>query len=276
MAGADSALDKGEVRILSSDWTGLSPFLIAKFYPVKRVEGGGGWQQDTGSREVSQSENYTVDNGFEVWAPITDGAREISMNWHSPFENSGSNALFPTLSALLQGGQAQELYQTITGKSMSEDAGSVGGLLKQAEGRTGITKLNSTQVFLGMQPVKISVTAHFRALKDPVSEVQDPIDQLLAWSVPQYLAAEGLVANAIKGGGQSAVETVFPSVSPQLIAMQYGNKSYLPLVVESVSEPITVPRSKGGVILQSSVQIGLSSLTALDRRDIAAAYNTRK
>jgi hypothetical protein len=48
-------------------------------------------------------------------------------------------------------------------------------LLRNAAGRTGITKLNSTQIFSGMPPVKFSFTAHFRALTDPQSEVRDPI-----------------------------------------------------------------------------------------------------
>jgi hypothetical protein len=136
-------------------------------------------------------------------------------------------------------------------------------------GRTGITKLNSTQVFSGMPPVKINVTAHFRALRDPITEVEAPIQQLKEWAVPELLADDGVIANAIKNGAnQSPLQTIFPSIAPQIIAMRYGNKTYMPLVIEGVSDPITNPLNANGAMISCSVQLTLCTLTAWDRRDI--------
>ncbi|HEY0662788.1 MAG TPA: hypothetical protein VGD21_15875, partial [Lysobacter sp.] len=141
-------------------------------------------------------------------------------------------------------------------------------------GRTGITKLNSTQVFSGMPPVKLSMTLHFRALIDPVSEVRAPLAQLKEWALPQVLANDGFIANAVKNGNKEGlVETVFPSVVPQIIGMQYGDMTLQPLVIESISEPITAPRSSDGAIIALSVQVTLATLTALDRRDVQRIYN---
>ena len=69
------------------------------------------------------------------------------------------------------------MVDAVMGKA--KDGGAVqqksNDLLKQFEGRTGITKLNSTQVFTGMPPVKIQVTALLRAWRDSASEVEAPL-----------------------------------------------------------------------------------------------------
>ncbi|TAM53820.1 MAG: hypothetical protein EPN57_08665 [Paraburkholderia sp.] len=264
-------------KILSSKWEGLNPHLIAKFYPVKRTDSGNGWAQSFDTRTVSAADNFTVDEGFEVHCPITDGSQEMSLGWHSPFEGTGVEAKAATLSAMLQSGQLAPELQNILSRmplGSAADAGtSVGKLLRDATGRTGITKLNSTQVFSGMPPVKISFTAHFRALSDAYSEVRQPITQLEQWAVPQYLADQGVIAGALQNGlKQSPLETIYPSVAPQLLAMKYGDQTILPIVIESISKPITLPRSSQGEALAIAVQLTVATLTAVDRRDIAGFY----
>lgn len=266
--------DRLDSTVLSSIWTGLSPHLIARFYPVKRLESGNGWEQSRDKREISAADKFTVDDGVEVHCPISDGNEEMTFNWQSPFENTGAESKAPALSAMLQSGSLSAPLQALAEKiGLDKQVSGATSALASAIGRTGITKLNSTQVFSGMPPVKITLTLHFRALKDPVKEVQEPIKQLKAWALPQYLANDGLIANAVRNGGeQSMMQTVFPSLTPQVIGMKYGDLTYLPLVIEGVSNPITAPRASNGVILAQSVQVTLATLTALDRRDIAHIY----
>ncbi|WP_124597134.1 hypothetical protein [Burkholderia stagnalis] len=258
-------------RILSSRWDGLNPNLIARFYPVKRSDNGNDWAQRFDTRTLSAADNFTVDDGYEVWTPLTDGSQEMSLNWHSPFEGTGAEAKAATISAMLQSGQLSSDLQALFGGKVSQSG--VGKILRDATGRTGITKLNSTQVFSGMPPVKFSFTAHFRALIDPQKEVRAPIMQLEQWAVPQYLADQGVIAGALQNGlKQSPLETIYPSVAPQLLAMRYGDQTILPIVIESISKPFTVPRSSKGEAINVAVQLTVATLTAIDRRDVAGFY----
>ncbi|WP_321821479.1 MULTISPECIES: hypothetical protein [unclassified Burkholderia] len=262
----------GGTTILKSDWTGLNPNLLAKFYPLKRTSDG--WAQSNDVRQISAADKFTVDDGYEVWCPVTDGQSEMTLNWHSPFEGAGAESKAQTLSAMLQSGELSPFVQAVgerVGVTSTADAASAA--LASAEGRAGITKLNSTQVFQGMPPVKLSMTLHFRALIDPVSEVKAPISMLKQWAVPQYLAADGVVTNAVKNGAQDGiVQTIFPSMTPQIIGMRYGDMTWEPLVIESVSDPFTGPRDVDGVMISCSVNVTLATLTALDRRDIQRIY----
>lgn len=266
-----------ESTILSSIWTGLSPHLIAKFYPVKKMADGS-WEQSRDKYKIASADKYEVDDGYEVHAPITDGNSEMTLNWNSPFENAGAESKAPALSAMLQSGSLAPILQAMgssgfmSGK-FDEMAKKSADFTRSLAGRTGITKLNSTQIFTGMPPVKMSLTLHFRALQDPVMEVKNPLIQLKEWALPQRLAIDGLIANGINNGiKQNPIETIFPSKAPQIIGMQYGDMTYEPMVIESISDPVTAPRSSDGVIIACSVQITLGTLTALDRGDMRKIY----
>ncbi|CAG9163856.1 hypothetical protein [Cupriavidus pinatubonensis] len=263
----------GESRILSSLWTGLNPALLARFYPLKRLPSGNGWEQSRDVREVSSAEKFTVDDGYEVHCPITDGNSEMTLNWQSPFENTGPDSKAPALSGMLQSGSLNANLQAMVGAGGGEQS-DVLAELQRAAGRTGITKLNSTQIFSGMPPVKLSMTLHFRALINPVAEVQAPIAQLKEWALPQFLADDGVIATAVKNSGKGGLsQTIFPSMAPQIVGLRYGDLTYEPLVIESVSEPITNPRSSDGVAVSCAVQVTLATLTALDRRDVQRIYS---
>jgi hypothetical protein len=275
MAGSDN----GEGRILTSQWGSLSPHLIAKFYPVRRMKQGNGWEQSSGTKTLL--EGYTVDDGVEVHCPISDGQSEMTLNWSSPFEGAGAESKAPMLSAMLQSGSATSMLQALAGTGIMSDklddlSKKSVDFLRDVEGRTGITKLNSTQIFTGMPPVKMTLTLHFRALIDPAAEVRDPILQLKEWALPQVLSEDGLVAGAVKNGTErKIIESLYPSRTPQIMGMKYGDMNYMPVVIESISEPFTNPRSDKGVMVSSSVQITLATLAALDRRDIRNVYNIR-
>ncbi|MGY6154126.1 hypothetical protein [Paraburkholderia graminis] len=210
------------IKILSSRWDGLNPNLIARLYPVERSDSGDGWVQSFGSRTVSTAENFNISDAFEVWAPITDGTQEMSLNWVSPFEGAGAESKVPTLSAMLQSGQLTPDMAGILNRMSpgSTVAGNVVKLLRDATGRTGITKLNSTQVFSGMPPVKFSFTAHFRALIDPQSEVRDP-NKTTEHNKQHRFTGAGSGIGALIGGG---VGTLLGGPVGTLIGGMIGDK----------------------------------------------------
>ncbi|MEN9865418.1 MAG: hypothetical protein RL748_1008 [Pseudomonadota bacterium] len=265
---------QSSTQVLGSQWGSLNAHLIARFFPVKRKDQGTGWEQDS-RRAVSVAQGYQVDNGLEVHAPISDGNLDMTLNWHSPFEGAGADAKAPALSAQLQSGALTPIlqaFQGLFGVSNSNPAAlSANDFLESAFGRTGITKLNSTQVFNGMPAVRFSVTAHFRAFENAIDEVQAPIRALENWAVPQFLSEKGLIAGAISSTAKG-IETLFPSKSPQLIGMRYADMLLMPLVIERVSRPFTGPRTDNGKLAACSVQLDLATLAAFDQRDIARMY----
>lgn len=273
----DRRSSASDAKILTSLWDGINPKLIARFYPVTKMPDGSGWAQSHGQQTIS--DNYVVDDDVEVHCLISDGTSESQFNWQSPFENAGAESKAPVLSAMLQSGVANSaLLALMSGGLLDGAAQSLAekssNTLREISGRTGITRLNSTQVYSGSPPVKMSMTLHFRALRDPIAEVRSPVSQLEEWAHPQFLADDGFIANAIKGGTrQSLINTIFPSKVPQILGMQYGDGTYMPVVIESISKPLTNPLSSDGVMLACSVQITLATLTSLDRRDIQKLYS---
>lgn len=261
--GAYSGQPSGtENPVLSSDWTGLSRHLIASFFPVRRIVEGTNvrWEREP--------------NSIEVQAPITDGNLEQSANWHSPFENQTADAKLSSLSSMFQTGGFEailnSLQQTIGADSfLGGQIGQANNDIRSLEGRTAVTKLNSTQVFSGMPPMKLSVTLHFRAIYDGASEVEAPMDQIMAWGVPKKLSQQGLVGNALDSSQEKGWRTMYPSEAPQIIGMSYANKLFKPLVIEGTPYPLTGPRDSAGNLIHGTMALSLASLTAIDKDDWA-------
>lgn len=225
--------------------------MIASFYEVRR----------------DGSSFKKVFDGPVVKAAISDANFEAQLNWQSAFEQAGPESKAPTLFAMLQSGVIQPIIDGVTGGKSPSQAE---GFLQQFEGRTGITKLNSIQVFNGMPPIKIPVTAVFRAWADPQTEVMNPVDQLMEWSLPVELAKDStMLSNAVQAtkGTKDWIEAVLPSVSPVLVAMQYKGRTYSPLVIESIGIPISSPVDATGKFVELSVPLMLCTLTAIDRKD---------
>lgn len=229
----------------------LSPHLIASFWEI----------------EKNQNGTWEKVGDISVKAPLAEATMEMVLNWQSPFEQAGADRGMPALSAMLQSGALQP-YVNSDGKA--------GSMLSKFEGRTGITKLNSTQVFSGMPPVKIQVTALFRAWLDPAKEVEAPFNQLMEWALPVNLAPDGAIMSfftAIKGavtGGslsESAVNALLPSTAPCKIAMKYKDRIYQPLVIESITHPMNSPIDVNGRYVELAVPMTLCTLTAIDRND---------
>lgn len=251
--------NRGNEAVLWSDWTGLSPHLIASFYPVERISDG--QRGERWARDPTEP---------EVRAPITDGRLEATQNWHSPFENMDLGQQFSSISALLQTGAAAQtmmLVQDFVDKlgiaPLTAATQWATSKTKGFEGRSSITKLNSRQVFMGMPPAKLTLTAHFRALKDARVEVEDPLNQLMRWALPQELAPDGPLQQFLRTGDFS----LFPSRIPRIIGMSYANMQLLPLVIEFIPYPMTGPRDRNGAMLSAAVEMQLSTLTAIDTND---------
>lgn len=240
-------------KILTSVWEGLNENLIAKFYEVDRK------MNPTGN--------------VEVWAPLLEANLEMSFGWNSPFENTGPESKVPAILQMAQAGVFSQLIESIA----PYGSGAVNKILKKAadsvkgiEGRSGITKLNSTQVFTGMAPVKFPVTALFRAWRDPQVEVEMPADQLMTWALPVKMADDvTLSARAMKAaqGREGAIDVLMPTQVPTMVAMFYKGYTYGPLVIETIGRPLSSPIDYLGRYASLQVPMTLCSLTAIDRDD---------
>ena len=133
--------------------------------------------------------------------------------------------------------------------------------------------VNSTQVFAGMPPIKLSCTANFRAWSNARSEVTAPVDQLVSWALPVELAADStMLVELIKAGqgDKGLIEAVMPSKAPVFIAVVYKGQAYYPMVIESCGMSLDDPITADGDCITRSLTLQISSLTAIDRRDWAA------
>lgn len=259
-----------------SDWGYLSEHLIARLYACN-ADG------------VALSTEF-----LGVTGPVSDLTFEATMGWQSPFETITPDAKAPVLMGMLQSGSIvpvlNAVQAVIPGASedglLGQSADVARRLAKDLEGRTGITKLNSRQIFSGMPPIKVSFTLYFRATTDAENEVVAPYQRLLEWALPQSLADTSLLAGGISGASGVATDVVantesaaskfikimFPSMAPMMVGFIYGNNRYPAMVIETVSAPLDGPMDSSGRPIYRAVQIGLSTLTALDRNDVKRMF----
>lgn len=254
------------INALGSLWDGLSDNLIASFYEVER---------DT------QAENAANTNGGmrpQIWrkkedsetvcAPLTDIELSADLKWESPFDSANPENKAPTALAALQSGMLMDFAQAVLPEGGVSQK--LQGWLSDFQGRTGVTKLNSTQVFLGLAPLKISCTAHFRAWREAFEEVEKPLNQLMSWALPEELSKDGsLIARLAAKGNKSVESLLMPSLAPSILSLTYKGRTYSPLVIESIGMPLSSPINSQGHFVQMSVQMTLTTLNAIDRNDWA-------
>lgn len=262
-----------------SQWGGLSRALMARFYPVESVV-----NEATGHRTFQEARDLLGfgENGAFT-APITDVNFELTGNWQSPFENSGPENKAPSLMAIIQSGQLGTSIAALQGVAGAIGLNADGAkevlkksqdVARQLEGKTGMTKLNSTQVFSGSPPIKITMTLHFRALQNPTTEVEKPYNALVGWAAPKRLADDSYLNNAANSasGDKDFLDIMFPSEAPSLIGFNYTGNNYLPMVIESISNPLDGQLGISGQSLYKTVQVQLSTLTALDSEDLKKIF----
>lgn len=248
---------------LGSLWDGLSDHLIASFYEVERDTQAEDNRNDGGTRP--QIWRKKADSAT-VRAPLSDIELSADLKWESPFDSTNPENKAPTALAALQSGMLADFAATALPNGGVSDK--LQGWLRDFSGRTGVTKLNSTQVFLGLMPLKISCTAHFRAWRNAFDEVEKPLNQLMQWALPEELSKDGsLVSRLVDGKDRSAAELLMPSLAPSVVSLTYKGRTYSPLVIESIGMPLSSPINSKGHFVQMSVQMTLTTLTAIDRKD---------
>lgn len=254
-----------------SEFGRLNEHLIASIYEVDRK----------GNAKDSEA----------VRALITEASLEVSLGWQSPFEGMGPEAKFPTLLAMVQSGSAEDLISALGGSSWGSwmtkglnlitdwltDGGSFDELLSSSVGRTGLTKMNSTQVFTGMPPVKINATVLFRAWKNPKAEVEEPFDRLIGWALPQCLQRDSILTGWLNGesgscsseggGSASGLDALLPSLTPKMVGLTYKGRTYKPLVIESVGFPMDSPITAEGRYTELLVPLTFATWQAFDAKD---------
>lgn len=274
-----------KLPIVGSLWQekGLNPKLVASIRPVieGNIEGGQGEQ------------TYSVDTSQPIVAALLEDADfSIEAQYSTPFESSNPEGRMSNLMGMIQSGQANAAYYSLFAASsdpsgfsslVADGAAAVGeftgasDVLKQAEtsisglkGRSNFTKLNSRQIYTSSNSVRISATLVFQAWANAKAEVEDAINLLQQWASPAKLSEQSLL---VAGVSEGISEGMFPSIIPPLVQLQYGGKVYKPMVIESVSAPITAPMNANGDRIAVRAQVTFLSLNAWDKADI---LNTRR
>jgi hypothetical protein len=248
---------------LGSDWGSVSQVLMARIF-VCDAQG------------IADALEFAG-----VFGPLTEGGGiSITQNWQSPFENSGPETKAPTLTGMLQTGGLVPVLNALqaispfkdgaVSDSINSSSDKLKSIMKDLQGRTGVTRLNSRQVFAGMPPVKFTFGIRFRAITDAVKEVEAPLARLLEWVFPQELANDGILSEVLQTTKDvdSFIKALFPSKAPKLLGLTHGGRTYPPSVIESIDYPLDAPRDTDGNYIDLTVQVSMSTLTALDRPDI--------
>lgn len=258
-AAVKTLTDKAAV---SSNWGSVHPDLLATFV------------------QIGTDGNPT---GLAFKALVKDGSIDQTFEWTSPFENLSSDKLRPTLTGAVQSGAIAELSQALSESELAGLGldGSLSGIAESAKafkGKSGVTKLNSRQIYAGHSPLEITMTLLFRAWQDPESEVAAPFAALQQMAYPNRLA-DNAVAEGVKAGngtdgaaasaGASVLAALFPSDAPSFVAFYYKGECYKPMIIESVGKPLDAPYSVMGDIFLE-VPVKLESYQSLDFADIQA------
>jgi hypothetical protein len=252
--------------VLTSKWGSLSEAVQAAIFAVDQ----------TGAK---------LTDSPTILAPYDSSSAQLesSANWQSPFEQAGPESRLPSLVGMLQSGMLESYAVSLYGaarsvgltgdgerSSLARLRTEISEFARNNSGRTGMTKVNSTQLFTGAAPIKISLTLQFSAFDDPASEVHAPIDQLMQWHLAEELSADGALASGIQGlaQGQGFIKSFLPSRAPQMVGLRMGGLPFIsPMVIEQVSIPVGMPRAPDGSWLRADVQLTLGTLTAMDSRD---------
>ena len=240
-----------------------------------------------------------IPDSATVRAILTEGDLAIESQYQTPFGNSNPEMKLPSLMALLQsgdlaegisqgtkalenGGDGAKLVGAVVGvagiaaNALSQSLGfkDIRAATDFLEGRTTLTKVNSTEIFLSTEPVTLNLTLFFMAFKDARVEDDDKVRQLEMWALPQSLKEFGAAVNIAKSveNKEGLVSGLFSGVVPPFVSLTYGGKTYKPMLIQSVSKPLVAPIDSKGNRLNLTVQITLVSRTAWDASNIDAVY----
>ncbi|MDT1883181.1 hypothetical protein FPK44_20775, partial [Acinetobacter baumannii] len=105
----------------------------------------------------------------------------------------------PMLMAGLQSGQLSQVAEQMQSNPIAQVLSKLGvqDAMQSVEGRTNLTKVNTTQVFLSTSSVRLNLSIFFVAFSDAKTEVEDRIMQLEAWSLPVSLSSASTLQNVV-------------------------------------------------------------------------------
>lgn len=215
------------------------------------------------------------DNNIVVGV-VTDADTSIESQYSSPFENSNPESRLPTLMGMLQSGDWVQTFDSALGSAFGNADGQ-GFLsddtkekLNSLEGRSNFTKVNSTQIYVATQPIRLNVSLFFEAWTNAKKEVEQQIELLQKWALPVELSDQSIVGNLAEN---QSLNSLFPSKVPPFVYFKYANKRYAPLHLESVSAPLVTPFDRSGNRIAVEVNLSLMTKCAWDQRDISNLYN---
>lgn len=231
-----------------------------------------------------ETKQLTIEEANPIVALLVDASSSVESQWQTPFENSNPEHKLPTLMASLQSGQAVTALATSmtsneTFNSLAQEAVKVVDMLdpvtnklkegiEKLVGHTNLSKVNSELIFLSTTNRQITATLLFLAFSDALEEVERQIMLLEQRASPQYLSDDGLLVNFAKDG----MAGLFSGIVPPFVSFKTHNKTFLPLVINSVSAPIKAPIDENGNKLAIAVEVQFSTRTALDATDIQNIY----
>lgn len=239
---ADALIEKDSTAI--AGFVGLNTKLIAAIYPVENTS-------DERVCGLLEEAEFSLENQYQT-----------------PFENADPMGKMPTLMGMVQSGQALAQAGGLLGAVGAVVPDGLESELAGLQGKTSFTKLNSQQIYLSSSSIKITGTLVLTAWADAKAEVENQLRLLQSWTVPVFLSDNAGIVNVAEGG----LKGVFSGTIPPHVVLQYGGKTYSPLVIESISAPITAPMNANGDRIAVKVQINLMTMQAWDRRDVNALY----
>lgn len=233
----------------------------------------------------------TAEDPFQVCVLLEDAEFALENQYSTPFENSNPEGRMPNLMGMLQNGMigvgmadiltAQPAADSAAAQATSaiartadaifEYSGLKNGTLEFLEGvkgKTTFTKWNSQQVYTSSNGVKISGTLVLSAWQNAHLEVERALQKLQEWATPKFLYDGTLIANVIEKGAIG----LFASEIPPTVSLVYGGKTYEPLVIESLSAPITAPMTADGSRIAVKCQVTFVSQKAWDKSDVIKLY----
>lgn len=228
----------------------------------------------------------TAEDPFQVCVLLEDAEFALENQYSTPFENSNPEGRMPNLMGMIQSGQmitsltdviniggfSAPSSQDSENGSAPQDKGMLGQVFDKLEGlkgRSTFTKLNSQQIYTSSNSVKISGTLVLSAWRNAHLEVERALQKLQEWATPKKLADKSALMSGLQ---EKSLEGFFPSIIPPTVSLAYGGKTYEPLVIESLSAPITAPMTADGSRIAVKCQISFSSEKAWDKSDVIKLY----
>jgi hypothetical protein len=220
-------------------------------------------------RRCDNKGNLIEGEADQVTALGLDGELNIDNQYSSPFENSNPEQKFPTMMGQLQSGNWADTLDTVLGTVGFDMSDTTKEKLNSLAGRSNLTKENSTQIYTSTNPVSIPFTLYFETWEDAKAEVEDQLDVLKQWSLPEYLSDQSLLSSFAQ---EKTLESLFPSLVPPFVALYYGGKRYAPLLIQTYSESLTMPKDSEGNRMFVTIPVNFLSREAWDKNNISKLY----